>query len=67
MSIAVHIVLTVLALGALWLGWEQIGILRGTWFHDVRLILLLVYAVLVLSLAQWIAGLIDKATGNAER
>lgn len=64
MSVLVQIVLTAGAAALVWFGWEEIRILRGTWFDDLRLFLFLLFVFFVFSLAQWIANRITALFGG---
>lgn len=53
---AAAIVLLAAASGAIWYGYDQLSVLRQTFWWDYRYLVLLVGAVLILSLAEYIAG-----------
>lgn len=53
-------ILALVASGAVWYAYDQITLLRRTFWWEYRYLLLLVAAILVLSLLDWI---IDKIRG----
>jgi len=53
-------VLTAGACAAVWYGYENLALLRGSVLWDLRYVVLGVAAVLALGLAQWIAALLAR-------
>jgi len=62
MQKALSIAITCVATAAIWWGWQELNLLRGTVFWEFRLLVLLVGAFALLSLAEkltvWLNGVI---------
>lgn len=64
MTAALKIIIAAGAVALIWQGWENLSLLRGTWLNDLRLVLLLVAAFVVLSAAQWLSARVDAMLGG---
>jgi hypothetical protein len=53
---AFRIILTVAVIWVLWISYDQLGILRGTFFWEFRYIFWLVTGFLMLSVVEWGLG-----------
>ncbi|MEM7722372.1 MAG: hypothetical protein AAF376_08360 [Pseudomonadota bacterium] len=62
----IQIALMAGAAALVWWGWQELNILRRTFWWEYRYIMILLGAFLVFSLAQAIAGLITRLTGTDE-
>ena len=60
----VAIVLMALACGAIWWGWSEIRLLRGTVFWEFRLVLLLIAAFVLLSVAERVSAWLEAQLGG---
>lgn len=60
----IQIVLMAGAAALVWWGWQELNLLRRTFWWEYRYILVLLGAFLVFSLAQAIAGWITRLTGT---
>lgn len=56
----------VLALAGLWYGWENISVIRRTWFWDLRYVAFAVVAFLFLSVMESVVGRLRRALGDTD-
>lgn len=54
-------VLAALACVLLWFGWQEIGLLRGTWFWELRYVVAGVAAIAVLTAARWVEARVSRS------
>lgn len=67
MTTAVKIVIALAAVGLIWLGWRELGLLSGTWLNDVRLVLLVAAVFLVLTAAERLSARVEAALSRRDR
>ena len=63
---AVALVGAVLAAAGLWYGWENLGLIRRTWFWDLRYVAFAAAAFLWLSLMESVVNRLRRVLGAAD-